>query len=95
MVLFSTTAVFLAGSLLDNTGVEAAGVAMAEILPASGAALTLEEGTAVEEIYVEETKEENTDRPGIAESGSGSVSSEELFGGALWMISWRRPAVKK
>lgn len=81
MVLFSTTAVFLAGSLLDNTGVEAAGVAMAEILPASGAALTLEEGTAVEEIYVEETKEENTDRPGVAESGSGSVSSEELFGG--------------
>ena len=81
MVLFSTTAVFFAGSLLDNTGVEAAGVAMAEILPASGAALTLEEGTAVEEIYVEETKEENTDRPGIAESGSGSVSSEELFGG--------------
>ena len=81
MVLFSTTAVFFAGSLLDNTGVEAAGVAMAEILPASGAALTLEEGTAVEEIYVEETKEENTDRPGVAESGSGSVSSEELFGG--------------
>ena len=74
MVLFSTTAVFLAGSLLDNTGVEAAGVAMADILPASGAALTLEEGTAVEEIYVEET-EESTE-----ESVSGSASSDELFG---------------
>ena len=74
MVLFSTTAVFLAGSLLDNTGVEAAGVAMADILPASGAALTLEEDTAVEEIYVEET-EESTE-----ESVSGSASSDELFG---------------
>ena len=80
MVLFSTTAVFLAGSLLDNTGVEAAGVAMADILPASGAALTLEEGTAVEEIYVEET-EESTDRPDVAESVSGSASSDDIFGG--------------
>ena len=66
MVLFSTTAVFLTGSLLDSTNAGAAGVAMADILPASGAALTLEEGTAVEEIYVEET-EESTE-----ESVSGS-----------------------
>ena len=41
---------------MDSTGAKAAGVAMADILPASGAALTLEEGTAVEEIYVEESE---------------------------------------
>ena len=75
MVLFSTTAVFCAGSLLDGTGAEAAGVVMADILPASGAALTLEEGSAVEEIYVED--ESST------ESVSGSASSEEITDGEL------------
>ncbi len=79
MVLFSTTAVFLAGSLFDGSSADAAsGVAMADILPASGAALTLEEGTNVEEIYVEEAKEEGiTVSAGSITAGSDSLFTEE------------------
>ena len=87
MVLFSTTAVFLTGSLLDSTNAGAAGVAMADILPASGAALTLEEGTAVEEIYVEETeaKQERTDRmiPADSSVSEGLMAEDMLAAGEV------------
>ena len=87
VVLFSTTAVFLTGSLLDSTNAGAAGVAMADILPASGAALTLEEGTAVEEIYVEETdaKQERTDRmiPADSSVSEGLMAEDMLAAGEV------------